>query len=406
MTGFDAAGTPHHGRSWLLVAVLAQAAASGCTPPDATATERARLASGPRADAVIAVAWPWEAGYGLRFGDGVDLAAAEINAAGGVRGRQITLRRVDDHGTIDAGQLAAQRIASDPGIVAVIGHLHSYISLPAAAIYEKAGLVMLSPASTDPELTEHGYTRVFRGTFTHTTVGQQMAAYASDRGFKRLALYYVRDAYGRGLANAFEAEANRRGLTVVDRQSYDASDSVSAQTFERSVTTSDALGIDAIFLAGKVPAAAEFIVAARKHGIRVPILGGDAMSSASLVQVAGAAAEGTVVASMFHPDEPRPAVRQFTTRFQQRYGALPDAAAALGYDAVYVLADAMRRAGSFTPDSVAHALHAGPPWKGVSATFAFDAAGNLQQKEVVRLVVRDGQFVYLGERALAQRTAP
>jgi branched-chain amino acid transport system substrate-binding protein len=381
-------------------------AATGCRGGDSIAEQRAGLARA-NGDIVLAAAWPWQASgdLGLRFGQGLDLAATEINSAGGVLGRRLVIHRFDDHGTIDDGRLVAQRIASDPSVVAVIGHLQSHISLSAAAIYDEAGLVMFAPTTTDPELTERGYTRVFRGTFTHTTVGRQMAAYAAGRGYRRVSVFYVRDAYGRGLANAFESEAGRLSLEIVDRQAYDASDSVNARTFQTALQASQALGIDAIFLAGEVPAAGEFIAVARRMGIEVPIIGGDGLSSESLFRTAGSAAEGAVVASMFHADEPRAEVQHFSEDFQRRYGIAPDAAAALGTDAVRVLADAIVRAGSPDPAAIARALHGGAGFQGVTARFKFDSTGNLIQRDIVPLIVKHGQFAYLTPERIALERA-
>jgi branched-chain amino acid transport system substrate-binding protein len=157
--------------------------------------------------------------------------------------------------------------------------------------------------------------------------------------------------------------------------------------------------LDAIFLAGEVPSAARAIVAAREQGISVPIIGGDAMSSGELISVAGEAAEGTVVATAFHADEPRPEVRRFTAAFEKRYGAHPDAGSALGYDVIRLLAAAIVRAGTTLPDSVASALHSLRGWQGVTGSFTFDGAGNLVGRSIVKMVVHDGAFEYLPDSA-------
>jgi branched-chain amino acid transport system substrate-binding protein len=285
-------------------------------------------------------------------------------------------------------------------VVAVIGHLQSYVSVPAAAIYDLSGLVMLSPTATDPELTSQGYRRVFRATFTDRTVGRQMADFAASRGHRQVAIYYIRNRYGRGLANAFEERASELGVSVAARQSYDPSEQANERTFAPTLREWKEVDIDAVFLAGEVPSAARFITEARRQGITAPIYGGDAMSSPALIGVAGAAAEGTIVASVFHPDEPRAEVQRFTAAFRQRFGASPDAGSALGYDAVRLLAHAMREAGSTVPDEVARALHAVNGWQGITGAFSFDANGDLADKPLVKMVVRGGRFDYVPEQAL------
>jgi branched-chain amino acid transport system substrate-binding protein len=385
------------GRAQILAVLITVAGCDGGTP----AEQRVTRASRSTGDIVIGVAWPWRARSEMRFGDGLDMALAEVNVAGGVNGRRIRLVRSDDHESTDEGRAVAQRFGADPNVVAVIGHLQSYVSVPAAAIYDNGGLVMLAPAATDPGLTAQGYHRVFRATFTDKVVGHRMAEYAASQGYRRVAIDYVRSTYGRSLANAFEERAADLGLTIVARQSYGA-DQVTQQTFEATLHEWATLEIDALFLAGEVPSGAYFVREARRQGITVPILAGDALGSPALVAIAGEAAEGTIVASVFHADEPRPEVQRFVAEFRRRYGATPDASSALGYDAVQLLVAAMRQARSAAPDQVAAALHAMRGWQGVTGTLTFDPAGDLVDKRVVKMVVRNGRFEYLPEDAARQ----
>jgi len=384
----------------LLALAAALTACSEGTPADRR-VEQARRAD---QDVVIGVAWPWAARKEMRFGDGIDMAVAEVNATGGVNGRPLRIVRGDDRESADEGRIIAQQFGADPSMVAVIGHLQSFVSVPAAAIYDHGGLVMLAPAATDPALTAQGYPRVFRGTFTDKASGRQMAEYAARLGYRRVAIEYVRSAYGRALANAFEEAAADLKLTIVTRQSYGA-EAVTLDTFEPVVRDWATLDLDAIFLAGEVPSGAWFVRAARKHGLTTPILAGDALGSPALLEIAGDAANGTVVPSVFHPDEPRAEVQRFTSAFRQRYGAAPDAGSALGYDAVQVLVAAMRQARSTIPDSVGATLHALRDWRGVTGPFTFDAAGDVVNKPIVKMVVRAGRFEYLPEEARPTRVA-
>ncbi len=390
-------GGPSSGRAMLRRALLAWLliVASACGPGGSTAEERAARAARATGEVIVGVAWPWTARRGVRYGEGLEMAVAEINESGGVLGRRIVLRREDDHESVDEGELVAQRLADDPGVVAVIGHLQSYVSVPASAIYDLSGLLMIAPTSTDPELTAHGYARVFRATFTDTEVGRQMAEYAARQGYERIAIYYIRSDYGRNLANAFEERANDLGLTIPVRQSYEPSDSGGVESFRTALRGWSDTSLDAIFLAGEVPSAARAIVAMRREGIAIPILGGDAMSSGELISVAGTAAEGVVVATAFHAREPRAEVRRFTAEFERRYGFAPDAGSALGYDVIRLLAEGARRAGTLRPDSVAAVLHSLRDWGGVTGQFTFDDAGNLVGRSIAKMVVRGGVFEYL-----------
>lgn len=377
----------------LLAAVVASAAA--CAPDNDPAAVRERRARTGQDDLVIAAAWPWNLRKEIRYGEGLDLAIEEINARGGIKGRKLRLAKFDDDESIDRGRVVARQIADAPEIVAVIGHLQSYISVQTAGVYDRAGLVMLAPTATDSELTNRGYPRVFRICFTDRLVGRQLAELAAARGWKRVAIYYIRNNYGRNIANAFEARAAQVGLDVRARSSYDPSEQASERTFGQVIAEWGTTELDAILLAGEVPSAALFVAQARKAGITVPILGGDAMSSPGLMAIAKEAAEGVIVASYFHPDEPSSEVTRFNQAFQARYQTAPDAGAALGYDCIRLLAHAMQQANSAAPSDVAKALHETKAWRGVTGTFTFDRNGDLTDKAVTLSVVRDGRFAYL-----------
>lgn len=388
-------------RLGLLCVVLLSAACSSREPWEER-VHRARHGSG---DLVIAAAWPWALRKEIRYGEGMQMAVDEVNAGGGVGGRRLRLARYDDRESIDHGRIVAQQIADDPDVVAVIGHLQSYITMQTARVYNQAGLVLVAPTATDPKLTQIGYTRVFRATFTDNSVGRHLAELVASQQRSKVAVYYIRNDYGRNVANAFEERARQLGVAVQTRNSYDPSEQVSERTFEQVLTEWKPMDLDAIVLAGEVPSAAIFVTQARRHGIDAPIIGGDAMSSPALMEVAGAAAEGTTVASFFNPDEPRPEVVHFNAAFTVKYGAPPDAGSALGYDCVRLLAHAMKEAGSAVPEDVARALHALKSWRGVTGAFSFDEGGDAA-KPVIFSIVRGGRFEYLPFTSRTHGSAP
>ena len=373
---------------------------SACGPKDA-ATLRTERAAAPEGDLVVGVAWPWASRPAGMFAEGLDMAVEEVNASGGVNGRPLRLERGDDGGSVDGGRAVAQRFADDPDVVAVIGHLNSYVTIPAADIYERGGLVMLTPASTAPELTRRGYRRVFRSVNDDESVGRQMAELAAEQGWRRVYVVYVRTAYGEGLANAFEAAAGAGGVDVVGRESY-GSDGSDLDALGRTVRQKrEAQGFDAVFLAGVPPEAGHVLAALRRGGVGAPVFGGDALDTDELVASAGGAAEGVYVASVFHADDPRPEAQAFRRAFEARYGKTPDSWAARGYEAVRVLAQAMVEAGSADSDAVARALHASGEVRGVTGPFGYDEKGDVVGKRLVTAVVRGGRFEYHGVGAVA-----
>lgn len=277
-------------------------------------------------------------------------------------------------------------------MIAVIGHLNSYVTLPASSIYQFGGLVMLTPGSTNPQITRQGYSRIFRTTLSDDVVGAQMAAYAARQGYKRIMVSYARNRYGKALANAFERQARMVDLTVVDRRSYGGGADHQQASLKRIAMSWQDREFSAIFLAGTLPEAGHLIAQIRRSGITQPILTGDGVDSPTLVDVAGEAAEGVVVASMFHPAQADANVKAFRRAFENRYGSTPDSWAARGYDTVHLLAEAIRHAGTTVPDSIASSLRRMQAYSGVVGSYAFNDRGELQNISLVRKVVRGGRL--------------
>lgn len=381
-----ATGTAVVGILWLCAA---------CGGDSSVADLRARNAASESGDIVVAAPWPWEDRPGLLYEQGLRMAVEEVNRDGGIRGREMTLEKRDDGESVTRGRLVARELGSDPGVLAVIGHMQSYVTVPASVVYDMSGLVHIAPVATASSLTRRGSDRVFRLVFTDLELGATMAEYAARQGYRRVAIYYVRNRYGRALANAFEERALQLGVEIPARSSYDSDVRVRQLTLQPEVARWRHLEPDALFLAAEVPAAGHLVRAFREAGVDLPVIGGDAMSSEALIRIGGEATEGTVVGSIFHPGRPDPEVRRFVERFRERHGRRPDVSAALGYDAVRLLAHAMRRAPTAAPGDVALALHGVEEWDGVTGGVAFDSAGNRVATPVVLTVVRDGEFEYL-----------
>lgn len=377
------------------IGLIVLSVVSSCGGPDDIIAERERRARAPGESVTIAAAWPWSVRYDGLYWEGLELAVDEINSAGGILGRTVQIQKEDDRESVDQGRLVAQKLADDPNVVAVIGHLNSHISIPAAGIYETSGLLMMTPGSTSPELTRLGHHLVFRSVNSDDDIARNMASFALQAGHQRVVIGYVRNTYGLGLANAFEEYAQHIGLEIIDRQSYDPASSSNPAAYQRLVDQWDDLEFDALFLAGMAPQAGYLVKQIRAAGLGIPILGGDALDTPELIAAAGEAAEGMVVASVFHPDQPRPGVQRFTRIFTSAYGRPPDSWAARGYEAMRMLAEAMEAAGSTAPEDVARRLQSSDaPSFSLSGPVRFNERGEVLGRRIVTVVVRDGQFQY------------
>ncbi|MDD3898895.1 MAG: ABC transporter substrate-binding protein [Syntrophomonadaceae bacterium] len=341
-------------------------------------------------DIVIGVAWPFESNNSL-FREGVRLAVMQINAGGGVNGHKIRLIEKDDQASVSDGMTIAQSFADNNEIVAVIGHRNSFISIPASRVYQEAGLLMISPASTSPELTKNGYKNVFRSIPSDDKIVAQLVSYAARQGHRQMVIFYAEDSYGMDLANSFEDHAIENGITIVDRISYYGG----LKELNRLKQKWLALGFDGVFVADSLPEGAEFIADARRVGISVPFMGGNAMDSPALYEIAGQSALGTVIGTVFNPHDPRDETQRFVKAFREQYKTMPGSYAAQGYDAVNLLAAAIEKSGSTDSAAIAKELHRLKNWPGVTGYHGFDNNGNDMAAKAVMKIQRENEFEYM-----------
>lgn len=361
---------------------------SACSDWDDPKTARAGRAAAADGDIVVGAVWPWGGDKGGLW-RGIELAAEEINTKGGVLGRKLRIVKEDDESSLVKGRLIAQQFAENPDMVAVIGHLNSYIALPAAAIYQSAGLVYMTPGASTYRINSQGYDLVFRSIPSNRSVGKRMAEFMAAQGYRRVAIYYVKDKANQDMANYFEQRAHELDLTVVDRRSY----LQGSQDFSGAIQNwKDLYRFDALFLASNMPDAANFITRMRRMGLNVPIVGDDGLDTQQLVKIAGAAAEGVIVPEVFVHDDNWPPYRHFNDFFARKYSEFPHTNASQGYDAVHLLAQAIRQANSSVPGKIAQALRSTRKWSGASGEFTFDEKGDIPDKKIGIKVVRGGIF--------------
>jgi len=361
---------------------------AACSNWDDPRTARAQRAAAATGDIVIGAVWPWTGDKGDLW-QGIELAVEEVNAQGGVLNRKLRIVKADDESSLGKGRLIAQQFAENPDMVAVIGHYDSYIALPAAAVYQSAGLVYLTPGATAHRLNEQGRDLFFRSVPSNRSQGRHMAEYMAAQGHRRVAIYYVKETASQNLANYFEQRARDLGLTIVDRRSY----LQGSQDFSSTIQNwKDLYQFDALFLAAKMPEGAQIIAQARKMDLRVPIFTGEGLDTYRLMEAAGAAADGVMVPEIVVHDDRWPAYRHFSELFVGKYHQPARTPAAQGYDSVHLLAQAMRRANSSVPDKIAQALHNTQKWPGAAGEFTFDETGDIPEKKVGLKRVRDGRF--------------
>jgi len=373
-----------------LILVLATALAVSACEQKPIAQQRAEYLASSTGDVVIAVAWPLKSSKATLV-DGINLAVDEVNRSGGVLGgRKIKIVLKDDAASLTTGRQMAQEIANDVEVAAVIGHINSYVAGPAAQIYERAGVVMITPGASGQKITEQGNQLVFRSLPGNRDQGRQIADYAAAQGYKSVGIYYVKN-YGIDLANYFEQRAHELGIAIADRRSYDIEGDDHSQIMNNWASF---VKMDAIFLVGSLPEGVQIMHDIRAAGLTVPVFSNAGLDSDTLIKQGGHSVDGTVVFSLFNMEEPRPEVVAFGEKFRKKFGKSPDSTAAQGYDAVQLLVQAMNKAKSEVPSKVAAALRTTQGWHGVTGTHTFDEKGDLVEKKLAKVVVKDGRFVY------------
>jgi branched-chain amino acid transport system substrate-binding protein len=330
------------------------------------------------------------ASFGQSSHKGTALAIEEINAAGGVLGKKLKLITEDDQSTAGQPATIARKLISQDKIVALLGEVASSKSLEAAPICQQNKIPMISPASTNPKVTEVG-DYIFRVCFIDPFQGTVMSKFALSKGWKNVAvLTDVKQDYAVGLAEFFIKGFTANGGKITKEQKYSTGD----KDFKPQLTSIKAGKPDAIFIPGYYAEVSLIAKQAKLLGIKVPLLGGDGWVGDSLIKVAGNALDGSFLSCHFSSDDKDEAVQGFVKKFQAKYGEVPDDMAALGYDSAVILAEAIKKAGTTDGEKLKVAIAATKDHKGITGVISLDAQRNAMKSAVILGIV-DQKFQFI-----------
>lgn len=323
--------------------------------------------------------------YGDLSRMGAQLALDEINARGGVAGRPLRTRTVDDRGDGAAAIGAADSLANDARVLAVVGPIYSGTTVAAAQVYEQARVPAVATSATAPAISALG-PYIFRMASSDSANAVALAAAARATGL-RTAILYSDEDYGQGLMRPFARALGG----AVEEDPYDEA----MPDFRPYLVRLKARGAQLVFVAGIDQGARTLIPQAREVGLNARFMGGDGIEA--LKEETGTTFEGTMIGVLFHPDQ-SPRAREFAEAFRARWHREPDSSAALAYDAVNLLARALAD-GAHTREAVRRYLeHVGgdggsPRFEGVAGPVAFDANGDPRGKTCVIGTVHGGRIV-------------
>lgn len=376
--------------SWLAVAALCSLALlSSC-----------RKEGGPSGNDIPVGEFASLTGATATFGQSVHngdlLAVDEINNAGGVLGKKINLITEDDQSKAEDAAAAVQKLINRDRVVALVGEVASSRSKAAGPIAQGAHIPMITPASTNEDVTKIG-DYVFRVCFIDPFQGQTMAQFAAHslNGKRAAVLTDVKQDYSLGLADAFKKTFSQNGGQIVSEQSYSSGD----KDFRAPLTSIRGTNPDVIFVPGYYTEVSLIVRQARELGLNVPILGGDGWDSPELTKGAEKEFNHTYFSDHFVAEDPDPTVQNFVKKYQEKYHEVPDAMAALGYDATRILADAITRAGGTDSTKLRQAIAATKNFPGVTGAISIDPARNAS-KPITIITVVEGKFHF------AQRIGP
>jgi len=345
-------------------------------------------------DYVLGLQFPLTDGHGQPdvYGElsrmGAQLALDELNAQGGVDGHRLAARLLNDQGDDSTAIGVADSLARDPAVLAVVGPIYSGTTMASARVYEDAGVVALATSATSPEISALG-PWIFRMASSDSANAVALARVARATGL-RTAILYSNEDYGIGLMRYFARALAEAGAAPVAEDPY----LEEMPDFRPYLLRLKARGAQLVFVAGIDQGARTLIPQAREVGLQARFMGGDGIEA---LKEAGAAFDGTVIGSLFHPEASERA-RAFAATFRARWGREPDSSAALAYDAVYLLARALG-SGAHDREAIRRYLaRVGAPggsetFDGVGGAVAFDANGDPKGKTCVVGTVRGGRIV-------------
>jgi len=378
-----------HLRRSLLAAMLAGAVlAAGCSKSGGDGAAAATIRIGEFASLTGN-----EATFGTSSHEGTVLAIEEINAAGGVLGKQLELVYEDNRSMQGESSTIAKKLINSNKVVALLGEVASGRSLEVAPIAQQNKVPMISPSSTNPKVTEIG-DYVFRVCFIDPFQGTLLAGFAKNTlKAKKVAVFAdVAAPYSLGLAQYFKEAWLAGGGEVVSEEKYTSRD----KDFKAQLTKIKSAKPDAIMVPGYYQEVGLIVAQARQLGITVPLFGGDGWEAPELIQIAGAEnLANTYYSTHFSPSSSDPLAQKFVAAYKAKYnGKVPDAMAALGYDSTMVLADAIKRAGTTDGPALRDAIAATKDFAGATGITTLDAKRDATKPAVI-ITVKDGKFEYV-----------
>ncbi len=341
----------------------------------------------PAKEILVGVCWPFSVHHD-GMADGLQLAMEEISAQHLAGSHTIRLVLRDDEYDEQKAKRIAVEFADTPEMSAVIGYYYSTFAVKASAIFESSRLLHIITGANNTAMTSHGFQYIVRTTLSSDNIAKSLARMSTERGYKKIALIWEEDAYGEDLAYQYRANLDSSESKLVYLWSY------SPERADFRLPANELKGIDAdvIFFSGLEPWAGDFLREAHQVGLTTPVVGAF-IDTPEMRERAGQGLEGSMFFDIYNMDSSSPENQAFVHAFRTRFGRNPDTGAAQGYDALHLLAKAIKITGSRNPLDLSYAIRYMDPWKGANGRYKFTGSGNLENKPIFLKQYQDGEPV-------------
>ena len=331
-----------------------------------------------------------QAALGTDMQRGAELALEQAGEV--LPGYKIQLVALDDSRNPAQAVSVAKRLAADPDVMAVVGHLNSSCTKPASAVYHEARLLQISPVSSNPDISRQGFDTFFRICPTDDRQGPAAARFAMQKlGTKRVFILDDLTTYGRGLSNEFEKSAKSLGMGILGHEGITQGE----KDFTPLLTKIKGLEPDGIYFAGMFPEAAQLIRQKAKLGISAKFLGSDGQFEPTLITLATPeAAEGVYLTTLGGDIHQIPTAKAFVESFEKKYGRM-GVYSYYVFEATNVALEAIRRAGKKNRAAVLAAMHGMKEFSGILGTHTFDSKGDTTLRTIGVYTVRNGKFEFV-----------
>lgn len=353
------------------------------------------LAGAAHADVKMAVAGPLTgpaATQGAQLKNGVEQAVEDINAAGGINGEKIALSSGDDASDPKQGVSVANKLAGE-GVKFVVGHYNSGVTMPSSEVYAENVMLEITPASTNPKVTERGLWNIFRTCGRDDQQGVVAGEYiVKNLKGKKIAFVHDKTTYGKGLADETRKVTSAAGIKDVLYEGINTGE----KDFSALVSKIKQAGADYVYWGGLQTEGGLIVRQMRDQGVNAILIGGDGIATDEFAAIAGPGAEGTLMT--FGPDPlQRPEAKDIIKRFEKR-NFKPDGYTLYSYAAVEIITQAAAAAKSLDPQKVAAQIHSGQTYKTVLGDIAYDKKGDITRLDYVMYTWKkqpDGHITYV-----------